>query len=66
MQKSMLKIGKKYKRKRKVMIDNIPREAECFIRCEEVNDKGAVFSRYFEPPIFMTNLEIEQELRETI
>lgn len=48
------------------MIDNIPREAESFLRYEEVNDKGATFSRYFEPPIVMTNEEIEKELRETI
>lgn len=66
MKKSRLKIGRKYIRKRKVFIDNIPREAECFMRCEEVNGRGAVFSRYFEPLIALTNDEIEKELRETI
>ena len=66
MNKDRLNIGKKYIRKRKVFIDNIPREAECFLRGEEVNCRGAVFSRYFEPPIALTNDEIEKELRETI
>lgn len=66
MEKDKLEIGKKYIRKRKVVIDNISREAECFLRCEEVNEVGAVFSRCFEPLIIMTNAEIEKELRDTI
>lgn len=66
MEKEKLEVGRRCIRRRRVVIDDIPREAECFLRCEEVNEKGARFSRDFEPSIIMTNMEIEKELRETI
>ena len=66
MDKAKLQVGKKYIRKRKVVIDGVPREAECFLKCEEIKTDGAVFSRYFEPPIIMKDTEIEKELRESL
>ena len=66
MDKTKLQVGKKYIRKRKVIIDGVPREAECFLKCEEITTDGAVFSRYFEPPIVMTNTEIATELRKSL
>lgn len=66
MDKTKLRVGKKYIRRRKVIIDDVPREAECFLKCEEITHDGAVFSRYFEPTIIMTNAEIAKELRNSL
>ena len=64
MDKKNLKPGKKYLHKRKTIISGVPREAERWIRCEEIISEGAVFSRDFEPEIELTEKEIEEELME--
>lgn len=48
--------------KRQVMIDGIKRQAERWIRCERITEAGAVFNRYFEPEITMTDKQIKEEL----
>ena len=62
MKKEQLKPGKKYLRKRKTEIDGIVREAERWLRCEELTVDGCYFSRDFEESIFMTDEEIKEEL----
>lgn len=62
MKKEQLWPGKKYLRKRKTEIDGIVREAERWLRCEELTSDGAYFSRDFEESIFMTDEEIKEEL----
>ena len=62
MKKEQLRLGKKYLRKRKTEIDGIVREAERWLRCEELTSDGAYFSRDFEESIFMTDEEIKEEL----
>lgn len=62
MNKRKLGIGQKYLHKRKTIISGIPREAERWIRCEEIMSDGAVFSRDFEPEIFLDNRQIRKEI----
>ena len=64
MEKSNLKPGKKYLHKRKTIISGRMLEAERWIRCEEIMSEGAVFSRDFEPEIFLDNRQIREELYE--
>lgn len=62
MDKKQLIPGKRYLHKRQVMIDGIKRQAERWIRCERITEAGAVFNRYFEPEITMTDKQIKEEL----
>lgn len=62
MDKGKLIPGKKYLHKHKTVISDIPREAERWIRCKEIVSEGAVFSRDFEPEIFLDNRQIREEL----
>lgn len=64
MDKSNLIPGKKYHRRRKTIISGIKREAENWIKCERITEDGAVFSRYFEPDIVLSDQEIEKEIKE--
>ena len=64
MDKKKLIQGKKYQQKRKTVIDEIPREAERWLKCERITDTGAIFSRDFEPEIELTDREIREELIE--
>lgn len=64
MTKSDLKIGKSYLHVRQTIIDGIPRTAERWLKCEEINSTGARFSRLYEPIIEITDREIELELQE--
>ena len=64
MTKSDLQIGKSYLHVRQTIIDGIPRTAERWIKCEEINSNGARFSRLYEPIIEITDREIELELQE--
>lgn len=61
--KSKLNPGKKYLQKRKTIISGIPREAERWIKCEEITPDGAIFSRDFEPEIYLDNQQIQEELQ---
>lgn len=61
--KSKLNPGKKYLQKRKTIISGIPREAERWIKCEEITPDGAIFSRDFEPAIYLDNRQIQEELQ---
>lgn len=62
MDKKKLIPGKKYQQKRKTVIDGIPREAERWLKCEQITDTGAIFSRDFELKIELTDKEIREEL----
>lgn len=62
MDKKNLKPGKKYLHRRKTVISGVIREAERWIRCEEIMPEGAVFSRDFEPEIFLNNRQIREEI----
>lgn len=62
MDKNKLIPGKKYQQKRKTVIDGIPREAERWMKCEQITDTGAIFSRDFESEIELTDKEIREEL----
>ena len=64
MTKSDLQTGKSYLHVRQTIIDGIPRTAERWIKCEEINSTGARFSRLYEPIIEITDREIELELQE--
>ena len=64
MDKNKLIPGKKYQQKRKTVIDGIPREAERWMKCEQITDTGAIFSRDFEPEIELTDNEIRKEIIE--
>lgn len=64
MTKSNLQIGKSYLHVRQTIIDGIPRTAERWLKCEEINSTGARFSRLYEPIIEITDREIELELQE--
>lgn len=64
MLKSELVPGKKYMRRRSTVIDGVLRTAESWIKCEEITSDGAIFSRYFEEDILLSNKQIEEELRE--
>lgn len=61
--KSKLKPGKKYLQKRKTIISGIPWEAERWLKCEEITPDGAIFSRDFEPAIYLDNRQIQEELQ---
>ena len=63
MTKSDLQIGKSYLHVRQTIIDGIPRTAERWLKCEEINSTGARFSRLYEPIIEVTDREIELELQ---
>ena len=62
MNKNDLIPGKAYLHKRTTVIDGINRQAERWIRCERITEAGAVFSRYFEPDITLTDKQIREEL----
>ena len=62
MNKNDLIPGKAYLHKRTTVIDGIKRQAERWIRCESITETGAVFRRYFEPEIVLTNAQIREEL----
>lgn len=62
MTKADLIPGRKYLHKRQTEIAGIPRVAERWLRCEQITETGAVFSRDFEPEIELTNEQIEKEL----
>lgn len=64
MDKKKLIPGKKYQQKRKTVIDGIPREAERWLKCEQITDTGAIFSRDFEAEIELTDKEIREEIME--
>lgn len=63
MDKSKLNPGKKYLQKRKTIISGIPREAERWLKCKEITPDGAIFSRDFEPEIYLNNRQIQEELQ---
>lgn len=62
MDKKNLSPGKKYLHRRKTVISGVIREAERWIRCEEIMSDGAVFSRDFELEIFLDNRQIRKEI----
>ena len=62
MDKKDLIPGKIYLHKRTTVIDGIRRQAERWIRCESITETGAVFGRYFEPNITLTDKQIREEL----
>lgn len=62
--KDKLMPGKKYLHKRKTIISGVLREAERWIRCEEIMSDGAVFSRDYEMEIYLSNQQIREELYE--
>lgn len=62
--KEKLTPGKKYLHKRKTIISGVIREAERWIRCEEIISEGAVFSRDFEMEIYLSDQQIREELYE--
>lgn len=64
MDKKNLKPGKKYLHRRKTVISGVIREAERWIRCEEIMPEGAVFSRDFEMEIYLSDQQIREELYE--
>ena len=64
MDKSKLIPGRKYLHRKTHMIDNRTIKAQRWIKCEEITEDGAVFSRYFEDKILLSNQEIEKELVE--
>ena len=63
MTKSDLQIGKSYLHVRQTIIDGIPRTAERWLKCEEITPDGAIFSRDFEPEIYLDNQQIQEELQ---
>ena len=56
--------SKKYRQKRKTVIDGIEREAERWLKCERITDTGAIISRDFEAEIELTDREIREEVIE--
>lgn len=62
MDKGKMISGKKYLHKHQTIISGVLREAERWIRCEEITSEGAVFSRDFEPEIFLDNRQIREEI----
>lgn len=65
MKKTDLQPGRKYLHRRRTVIAGIPRQAERWMKCEQISDTGAVFSRILEPDITLTNEQIKKELAET-
>ena len=64
MERSKLIPGQKYLYRKTHTIDNRTIKAQRWLKCEEITEDGAVFSRYFEDKIPLSNQEIEEELRE--
>ena len=56
--------GRKNHRRETQTIDNRTIKAQRWLKCEEITEDGAVFSRYFEGKIPLSNQEIEKELVE--
>ena len=54
--------GKASRHKRTTVSDGIKRQAEGWIRWESITETGAVFRRYFEPMIILTDKQIKEEL----
>ena len=65
MKNTDLEPGRKYLHRRRTVIAGIPRQAERWMKCEQISDTGAVFSRILEPDITLTNEQIKKELAET-
>lgn len=66
MKKANLILGRKYLHRRRTVIAGMPRQAERWMRCEQITSKGAVFSRDFETEIELSVEQIEQELMECL
>lgn len=64
MNKNDLIPGQKYLHRETHTIDNRTIKAQRWMKCEEITEDGAVFSRYFEDKISLSNKEIEKELIE--
>lgn len=64
MKKQKLIPGRKYLHRETHTIDNRAIKAQRWLKCEEITEGGAVFSRYFEDKILLNNQEIEEELIE--
>ena len=64
MNKSDLIPGRKYLHRKTHTIDNRTIQAQRWLKCEEITEDGAVFSRYFEDKILLNNQGIEKELVE--
>lgn len=62
--KSKLVPGKRYLHRRQCMINGILHQAERWIRCDEITERGAVFSRDYEPSFELNDAQIEMELKE--
>ena len=56
--------GRKYFHRKTHTINNRTIKAQRWLKCEEITEDGAVFSRYFEDMIPLSNQEIEEELIE--
>ena len=56
--------GRKYLHRETHTIDNRTIKAQRWLKGEEITEDGAVFSRYFEGKISLSNQEIEKELVE--
>lgn len=66
MKKADLILGRKYLHRRRTEIGGITRTAERWLRCDQIMDTGAVFSRDFETEIELSVEQIEQELMECL
>lgn len=64
MNKQKLIPGRKYLLRETHTIDNRTIKAQRWIKCEEITEDGAVFSRHFEEKIALSNQEIEKKLVE--
>ena len=64
MDKQKLIPGRKYLHREAHIINNRTIQAQRWLKCEEITEDGAVFSRYFEDKIPLSNQEIEEELIE--
>lgn len=64
MERSKLIPGQKYLYRKTHTIDNRTIKAQRWLKCEEITEDGAVFSRYFEDKISLSDQEIQEELIE--
>lgn len=64
MNKNDLIPGQKYLHREAHIINSRTIKAQRWLKCEEITEDGAVFSRYFEDKIPLNNQEIEEELIE--
>lgn len=64
MKKADLVLGRKYLHRRRTVIAGISRQAERWLRFEQITPTGAVFSRDFEPETVLSEEQIEKELTE--